>query len=294
VGSDRIGVWLGGYGPPSGADKYTIRELERMGYASLWFGEAPGGRDPFTRASILLEATERMVVGTGIASIWPRSAAAMGAAAETLGEAFPGRFALGMGVSHGPIVEGQGFDYSRPLSRMRAYLEDMDRLEYGFDRPGPPVPRVLAALGPRMLELAGESADGAHPYFVPVEHTARAREILGPDKLLVPEVAVVVADDPQRAREIARSHVAGFYLGAENYVKCLHWLGWGDSDLTGGGSDALVDAIVAWGDEETVRDRVSEHLDAGADQVLVQPIISFEPTEQVEQLARLAPALLGV
>ncbi len=287
-------MWLGGWGPGSEADRYMICELEEMGYSSLWFGEAPGGREPFTRAATLLASTDRIRVGTGIASIWLRSPAAMGGAAETLGEAFPGRFVLGMGVSHGPLVEDQGFVYQRPRSQMRAYLEAMSKLSYGFDRSRTPVPRVIAALRPRMLELAAESADGAHPYFVPVEHTARAREILGPDKLLVPEVAVVVSDDRREARDIARNHVASFYLNAENYVECLRWLGWAEADLEHGGSDALVDAIVAWGDETSIRDRVADHLAAGADEVLIQPIASFEPTAQLEQLRRLAPALVGI
>jgi probable F420-dependent oxidoreductase len=292
--SHRVGVWLGGFGPPAVADKYTIGEIESLGYGALWFGEAPGGRDPFTRAAMLLDATETITVGTGIASIWLRSAAAMGAAAATLGEAFPGRFVMGVGVSHGPVVNQQGFSYEHPLATMRTYLAEMNALSHRFEVGPEAVPLVVAALRPKMLELAGRSADGAHPYFVPVEHTARAREILGPDKLLVPELAVVLDDDRHDARAKAREHVAGFYLEAESYVANLRWLGWADEDLEHGGSDRLVDAIVAWGDEQAIRDRVAAHLAAGADQVLIQPIVGFDPGDQIEQLRRLAPALEGV
>ena len=276
------------------ADRYTIAEIESLGYGALWFGEAPGGRDPFTRAAMLLDATETITVGTGIASIWLRSAAAMGAAAATLGEAFPGRFVMGVGVSHGPVVNQQGFAYEHPLATMRAYLAEMNALSHQFEVGAEAVPLVVAALRPKMLELAGRSADGAHPYFVPVEHTARAREILGPDKLLVPELAVVLDDDRHDARAKAREHVASFYLEADSYVANLRWLGWADEDLEHGGSDRLVDAIVAWGDEQAIRDRVAAHLAAGADQVLIQPIVGFDPGDQVEQLRRLAPALEGV
>jgi probable F420-dependent oxidoreductase len=156
---------------------------------------------------------------------------------------------------------------------------------------------VLAALRPKMLELAASAADGAHPYFVPVEHTVRAREILGPDKLLAPELAVVLATDPTEARRRARLHTGGFYLAAPNYVENLRWLGWGDDDLVDGGSDALVDAVVAWGDEAAIAERVRAHLDAGADHVCLQPVTDVRPlvdgpdTGALDVLRRLAPAL---
>ena len=271
-----------------------IQEIESLGYASLWFGEAPGGRDPFSRAAMLLAATDRVVVGTGIASIWMRSPAAMVAAAETLAEACPGRFVLGLGVSHRPLVTGLGFNWSRPLTRMRGYLSEMDGVDLGFERAGPRVRRVIAALRPRMLELARSNADGAHTYLVPVEHTRRARAILGSDKLLLPELAVVLADDAAVARDTARTHVGSFYLEAENYTENLRWLGWEESDLAGGGSDALVDALVAAGSEDAVRERVVAHLDAGADQVLVQPLAGSHPEGQLTLLRRLAPVLDGV
>ena len=221
---------------------------------------------------MLLAGTERIVVATGIASIWARDATAMSAAGRTIGEAFPGRFVLGVGVSHPPAVAMRGSTYRQPLTFMRSYLEQMGSLDEPSPAPAQRVPTVLAALRPKMLELAARSADGAHPYFVPVEHTARARRILGPARLLAPELAVVLERDPVEARRLARIHTSSFYLGAPNYVENLRWLGFSDDDMVDGGSDALVDAIVAWGDDAAIRRRVREHLDAGADHVCIQPV----------------------
>ncbi|HWM19202.1 MAG TPA: TIGR03620 family F420-dependent LLM class oxidoreductase [Ilumatobacteraceae bacterium] len=291
----RVGVWIGGYGPPASVDLDVVGEIEALGYGAFWFGEAPGGREPFVRATTLLAGTERIVIATGVASIWARDATSMSAAGRTIGEAFPGRFVLGMGVSHPPAVAMRGSTYQRPLAFMRSYLEQMASLDQPSPAPARPVPTVIAALRPRMLELASQATDGAHPYFVPVEHTARAREILGPARLLAPELAVVLESDPVEARRLARAHTSSFYLGAPNYVENLRWLGFTDDDMADGGSDALVDAIVAWGDDDAIRRRVREHLDAGADHVCIQPVTdtvtdagSITP---IELLRRLAPAL---
>ncbi|MEU1737186.1 LLM class F420-dependent oxidoreductase [Streptosporangium sp. NPDC020145] len=291
MGIGQVGVWhpLFGRGEAA-AVRRTAAAIEGLGYGALWFGEAPGTRDAFATSGILLAATERVVVGTGIANIWVRDATAMAAGAVAYGEAYPGRFALGIGVSHAPLVSQRGHDYARPLAAMSAYLDAMDAVtgELPFAAE-PPTPRLLAALRPRMLELARDKADGAHPYFVPPEHTVLARKILGDGPLLAPEQAVVLETDPAEARRIAREHMAG-YLKLPNYVNNLLHLGYGEDDLTDGGSDRLVDAIVAWGDVETVAARVRAHLDAGADHVALQPL-PVDLDGAVVQLAELAPAL---
>ncbi len=290
---DRIGAWLGMELciRPASEAREVVAELEELGYGALWFGESPLAKEALTHAAVLLAASRRIVVATGIANIWAREPLAMSTAGKTLAEAFPGRFLLGMGVSHAPVVESLGHEYVRPVARMREYLEAMDAGEYLGPEPQPPLRRVLAALRPPMLELAGTLADGAHPYFVPPEHTARAREILGPDPLLAPEVFAVLKTDPAEARRIARENI-GFYLGAPNYVNNLIWLGYGEDDIANGGSDALVDSIIAWGDEGAIRARVQEHFDAGADHVCVQPLGRRPGDLGLDQLRALAPVLL--
>jgi probable F420-dependent oxidoreductase len=244
-------------------------ELDALGYGAIWLPEAMG-RDPMVHATLLLDATERIVLATGIASIWNRTAIAMSSAHRTLTSAFPERFLLGLGVSHGPMVEGMlGERYERPFTRMRSYLDAMDAAPYMAAAPEAQPRRVLAALGPKMLRLAAERASGAHPYFVPVEHTTMAREMLGQGPLLCVEQAVALETDPDSARAIAREHMA-IYLTLPNYTKNLRRLGFGDDDIDGGGSDKLVDAIVAWGDIDTVVDRVRGQHDAGADHVCLQ------------------------
>jgi probable F420-dependent oxidoreductase len=292
-----VGVWQGGYGAPAADDRALVAELEELGYGALWFGEAPGGKEAFTRAAVLLAASSRIVVGTGIASIWGRDPLTTASAIRTVGEAFPGRFVAGLGVSHPPIVASRGYTYERPLTMMRDHLAGMVASHHQSPPPTEPVPIVLAALRPKMLALAATAADGAHPYFVPVEHTARAREILGPAKLLAPELAVVLEADPTEARRRARLHTGSFYLAAPNYLENLRWLGWDDDDFGDRGSDALVDAIVAWGDEEAIVGRIRAHLDAGADHVCLQPVTETRPlvdgpdTGALDVLRRLAPAI---
>lgn len=288
----RVGVWHSLIGNSAAADgRRAAAEIEELGYGSVWVNEGISSKDPIAAAAVLLAATQRIVVGTGIASIWSRDAVAMAASQAALADAYPGRFLLGLGVSHAPLVSGRGHDYGKPLTAMRRYLDAMDEAARTLPS-APESPRVLAALRPGMLELAKERAAGAHPYFVPPEHTARAREVLGEGRLLLPEQAVLVVDDPAEARAIARAHTAP-YLGLPNYVNNLRHLGYTDEDLAGGGSDRLVDAIVAWGSPEAVAERVRAHLDAGADHVAIQPLSppGAGLDDVMAQLRLLAPAL---
>jgi probable F420-dependent oxidoreductase len=289
----RVGVWTGqlDYSPAS-----TVRdaaaEVEELGYGALWTGEAIG-REVVSAAALLLSATRTLVVATGIANIWARDALATAAAQLSLAEAYPDRFVLGIGVSHKPLLDQRGEDYRRPLAFMRDYLDGMDT-GYGLYRavaPDQRPPRVLAALGPRMLELAASRADGAHTYFVPPEHTAQAREILGADKLLVPEQVVVLSSDAGVAREIARRHTSS-YLRLANYTANLERFGFAADDFADGGNDRLVDTICAWGGVETIAARVQAHLDAGADHVAVQVLIDDRRGLPRKEWAELAPALL--
>ena len=265
-----IGIWTAQFDyQPAAKAREAAAELEQLGFGAIWFPESVG-RESLTHAALLLGATSRIVIATGIANIYARDPVTTVAGQNTLAEAYPGRFLLGLGVSHIPLVEQiRGHSYGKPLASMRAYLDGMDRAPYRAIQPSMKPVRVLAALGPGMLRLAAERAGGAHSYFVPPEHTARAREILGSDRLLAVEQAVVLETDSTKAREIARAHTAR-YLALPNYVNNLRRLGFGDEDIANGGSDRLVDAIVAWGDLSAVTDRVRAHQSAGADHVCVQ------------------------
>ncbi|MEW9528597.1 TIGR03620 family F420-dependent LLM class oxidoreductase [Microbispora sp. NPDC049125] len=287
----RTGVWLSSLSQePAARVRGAAAEIERMGYATLWIGETPSSREAFTHAALLLSATDSMHIATGIANVWARDAVAAANAAKTLAEGWDHRFVLGLGVSHAPLVRSRGHDYSSPLEFMKDYLDAMDQA--AFDAPLTETPpRLLAALRPKMLELAAERTQGAHPYFIPVEHTARARAIMGSEAVLAPEVAVVVETDPGRARAAARRY-AEVYLGLPNYVNNLRHLGFSDADFENGGSDALIDAVVPWGDPDTIAERVRAHHMAGADHVCVQPIADDVET-QLDHLRRLAPAING-
>lgn len=268
-------------------------ELDALGFGALWVPEAVA-RESFANAALLLSATDRMTVATGIAGLHSRTAMTMNAGWRTLSEAFPGRFLLGIGVSHQSMVEGNHHrTYGKPYSTMVDYLDRMDAgIFMGAATPVAPQ-RALAALGPRMLRLAAHRGAGAHTYFVPVEHTAIARETLGPAALLAPAQTVVFETDPAAAREAARRFMH-MYLGLPNYTNNLRRLGWGDDDLGGGGSDRLVDAIVAWGSLEQIAARVQAHLDAGADHVCVQVLTSDRqrlPLTEWRELASLVPSL---
>ena len=265
------------------------QEIEALGFKALWIPESLGSKEIFAHAGILLAATKTLIVASGIANIWARDPVAMANGARALQEAYADRFLCGVGVSHKPAIDARlGGGYSKPLSRMKAYLEAMDKAPYvGPNRKDPPAPRVLAALGPQMLRLAAERSLGAHPYFVPVEHTPIARKELGADPLLAVEQACTLEADPAKAREVARRHMKR-YLELDNYAKNLRRLGWGDADIVNGGSDKLVDAIVAWGGVAAVKARADRHRKGGADHVCLQVLGDDLPG----QLRTIAKALL--
>lgn len=264
------GVWTGNLEQlPSSKAKETVAELEAMGYDAVWLPEV-AGRDVFVHLEMLLSATSTIVGATGIANIWGRDAVTMTGGVKAVTEAHPERVLLGLGVSHHTLVgDLRGHDYAKPLSKMRSYLDEMDASPYSGFRPTTPVRRVLAALRPKMQELAAEKTDGIHPYFVPPEHTAQSRERLGPEPLVCVEQAVLLETDPTKARELGRMHTA-VYARLPNYQNNLRTLGFGDDDFAGGGSDRLVDAVVAWGTLDDVLARVQAHRDAGADHVCIQ------------------------
>jgi probable F420-dependent oxidoreductase len=267
----------------------TVAELEEMGYGAVWYGEALG-REALTKATLLLAGTKRVVIATGIANIYARDPVTMAAAQKTLAEAYPNRFLLGLGVSHIPLVEGvRGHRYDKPVPTMRAYLDAMDKAPYQAAPPSSKPPRVLAALGPLMLKLAAERADGAHPYNTTPEHTAQARELLGPDPYLCPEQAVILEKDPAKARAMARKFLE-IYLGLPNYTNNWLRLGFQETDLANGGSDRLIDAVVPWGDLKTVVSRIQEHHAAGADHVCIQVITDDSKTFPLREYRELASA----
>lgn len=293
----RIGAWVGTFTvAPAAEARPAAAEIDRLGYGTLWYPEGLGTRESFANGAVILGATERITVASGIANIWGRDAISSASAARVLSDAFDDRFLLGLGVSHPRQVDPRGHVYGKPVATMRAYLDGMDDDPFVSPEPGspparPPVSRVIAALRPPMLALAAERAQGAHTYLVPVEHTRRAREIMGPDALLIVEQKVVLHGDRSEAYARARAALA-WYLETPNYAKNLEWLGFDPADLVGGGSDTVVDALVAIGDEAAIQARVQAHLDAGADQVAVQPLGAEGDPFGLDTLRRLAPALL--
>jgi probable F420-dependent oxidoreductase len=285
-----LGVWTW-LDTLSGAEAAGLaRRVEGLGYSALWVPEAVG-RDPFALLGFLAASTERLTLATGIANIYARDPMATRAVQHTLGELSGGRFVLGLGVSHAHLVAGvRGHEYRRPLSAMRAYLDAMEKALYQGPKPERPTPIVLAALGPKMLRLAGERTAGAHPYFVPPEHTRRARQLLGEGPTLAPEQKVLLETDPVKARAAARTAMR-IYLGLPNYQNNLRTLGYTDADFDNGGSDRLVDDIVAWGDEAAIARRIQEHRDAGADHVCIQPLRpDGQPGPDLRVLEAMAPA----
>ena len=247
----------------------AAREIEALGFATTWIPESLGSKELFAHAGILLTGTDRLVIASGIANIYARDPMAMANGAKALGEAYPGRFVLGIGVSHAPSVQTRGGTYGKPVEAMGAYLDAMGAAAYTAPEAEEPVPLVLAALGPRMLELAAERADGALPYFVPVEQTAIARRHLGPGPFLGVEQTAVLTTDREAGLRIARAF-ARTYLALPNYANNLRRLGWSDQDVEGDGSERLIDAVIAIGDVDAIVSRVRAHLDAGADHVCVQ------------------------
>jgi probable F420-dependent oxidoreductase len=248
------------------------------------------GRDPFTHIAHLVDQTSTLVFATGIASIFHRHPGPMAQAANTLAEQSGGRFVLGLGVSHAPMVAGlRGLDYSQPLTKMAAYLDGMDASPYGAVRAAEAPRRVLAALGPKMLELSRDRADGAHPYWTTPEHTAMAREILGPDKLLCVEQKVVLSTDASAARA-AGIAALGIYANLPNYRNNWKRLGYTEEEIESR-DNRFIDAVVAWGDAEAVRARVQAHYDAGATHVCIQPVSTTDlRTLDWTALEALAPA----
>jgi probable F420-dependent oxidoreductase len=288
----RVGAWTFALDELSASGCRQVgRTVEELGFGALWFPETQGSREAISHAAVLLAETERLPIATGIANIWGRDPNAMANGARGLWDAYPGRFLLGIGVSHAPSVKARGHDYQRPLEHMRAYLDAMDAARY--DAPGERrPPRVLAALGDGMLRLAAERAEGAHSYFVPVEHTAHAREVLGAEPLLAVEQTVVLDTDPAAARAVARAF-ATHYLELSNYSNNLLRLGFDERDVAGEGSDRVIDAVIAWGDEDAIAARVREHLDAGADHVCLQVRGADSADPRLDDLRRLAQVLLG-
>jgi probable F420-dependent oxidoreductase len=288
----KLGVWGSTESLTAGDAAAFAKRVEAWGYSALWIPEAVG-RNVLVHASWLLANTMSLVIATGIANIYARDSAAMASAQLALAEQSGGRFLLGLGVSHIPLVEGvRGHVFEKPIGKMRRYLQDMAKVTYISPRPVEKPLTVIAALGPQMLALTAELADGAHPYNVTAEHTAQARAALGPGKLLCPEQKVLLQTDPQAARAAARRNLA-VYLPLPNYRNNMARLGFTESDFASGGSDRLMDAIVAWGDEAAIRKRIQAHWDAGADHVCVQAIAqdgdsSRPPDEKL--LALLAPA----
>jgi probable F420-dependent oxidoreductase len=287
----RIGVFAGPLNArPAAIQREFALEMERLGYGTLWYGEALG-REAFAQGAIYLAATDRLVVASGIANIWARDAAAMANGGRALAEAWPSRFILGIGVSHAPLVKLRGHDYERPYSAMRSYLDAMDSAPWrGPEAPLPPV--VLAALGPRMVGLAGDRTAGAYPYFSTADHIREVRSILGSEPFLAADLPVVLAADLAEARAIGNRHLDG-YLGSANYRNNLVRIGWSEADLEKPGSDALFEAIVAWGDLDRIQEKVRERFEAGADQVVLNLVAADTSVPPLAELRALAPLTGG-
>lgn len=288
----RIGVWWASDTWPMPAAQEVAREIESMGYGSLFLPEI-GFKDALIESAAFLDATERLVIGTGIANIHARIPETAEGAGRTLTALYPGRFVLGLGVSHGPLVARFGVAYDKPLATMRDYLGRMaalpEMIEPGSGRPT----RLLAALGPKMIELSGTDADGAHPYLATPAHTATAREILGPGKWLVPEQAVVIGGDEDEQLRRAHLHLQ-IYSGLPNYRNSWKRLGFDESDFVPGGSEKLARGIVGMGSAEQAAATLTSHLDAGADHVLVQVLGDGNPAWDPRPALRELAGVLGL
>jgi probable F420-dependent oxidoreductase len=288
----RAGIWTHHFDVLGAArSRELAAEIEDQGWGSIWFPETLG-RDAVSNAWLLLGATERITVASGIASIWARNPVGMAAAHQAIEEAFPGRFVLGLGVSHAPMVEFiHQKAYDKPYSAMVTYLDAMDATAYMSPKAAQLPRRVLAALGDRMLKLAASKASGAHPYLVTPEHTAHARAVMGEGPLLVPELRAYLGPRDE-ALEAGRQSFA-IYSTLPNYLNNLRRLGFDDADFVDNGSDRLIDAIVAHGSVDDIKARADEHLAAGADSVALQVINGDMATPPVAQWRELAPALTG-
>ena len=268
----KVGIWffLDAMTAPESAQ--FAQTVEKAGYKALWIPEAVG-REPFAHAAYLLDHTERLAIATGIANIWARDAVTMAAASKTVAELSGGRFVLGIGVSHKPLVSNlRGHNYDKPYSYMKEYLPKMQSALYRAPAPKEEVPIVIAALHPKMLALAAEQTKGTHTYFVPPGHTAKARAQIGPTPWICAAQAVILERDATKARTMARQYMKTYVPRLPNYTNNLKALGYKDADFENGCSDRLVDDIVAWGSEEKIRDRIEAQLKAGATHVCLLPI----------------------
>ncbi len=287
-----VGVWSPAFAlAPAAAMRAAAAEIEALGFGALWFPEGFGTKESFASAALILGATERVPVCSGIANVWARDPVATATGARTLMEAHPGRFLLGLGVSHPQQVDPRGHRYAKPVAHMRSYLAAMDAAPYHPDPALPHIPRVLAALRRPMIELARERADGMLSYLVTPAHTAMARALLGPDRLLCAEQAILLCADPAEARRIARERTS-WYFDLGNYPPSLRAQGFTDADLAGDGSDRIIDGLVAWGDAAAIAARVREHLAAGADHVCVQPLPTADDLFALDALRALARELI--
>jgi len=277
---------------PAALARDAVRAIDALGYGALWLPEGGFHKEIFANSTLLLASTERLRIVTAIANVWAREPSAMLAGANTIAEAFPGRFGLSLGIGHVEEVEGpRGRRYEKPIDFMRRYVEAMDASPYDAAAPAMPAPRLIAAFGPRMLALAREISSGTNPSFVPVAHTTYAREVLGPEPLLCPGLPLVLTDDRRVALEVGRGYTSA-YLRWDNYRANLRRLGWSDADMDNGGSDALVQAIVAWGEPSRIRERAEQHFAAGADHVCLRPLPQGAPQFPIEAFEVLAPAML--
>jgi len=267
----KLGVWYFTENMPATAAAETATRIESLGYSALWIPETVG-RHPLAHAAWLLAHTKTLNIATGIASIYNREPGVTVAAQHTLAEQSGDRFLLGMGVSHIPLVEGvRGLSYGKPVATMRKYLEGMDNSIYVGPKAADAPKRVIAALGPRMLELARDMCTGAHPYFTSPDHTVMAREILGAEPWLCVEQKVIFETDATKARELARDN-AKTYIGLPNYRNNWLRMGLTEDDFENGGSDKFIDSTYAWGTPAQIQKRVDEHFQAGASHVCVQPV----------------------
>ena len=269
----KLGVWSGFDNITAAESASFAKRIEQWGYSAVWIPEG-FGRDSIEHSGWLLANTSSLVVATGISNIYGRDPMMMKAGQMGLNEFSGGRFLLGLGVSHGPIVAGvRGHEYGKPVETMRKYLAGMKSTPYNAPAPAETPKTVVAALGPNMLALSRDEADGAHPYNVSPAHTALARKILGPDKLLHVEQKVLLETNPARARDAARN-MLGIYLTLPNYVNNWVRMGFTQEDFANGGSDRLIDDTVAWGDEAALIKRIEQHWEAGADHVCIQTLSS--------------------
>jgi len=286
----KVGIWFFLDAMTAAESVEFARKAEKLGYGAMWIPEAVG-REPFAHAAYLAAHTERIVFATGIANIWARDPITMSAASKTVADVSGGRFLLGIGVSHKPLVSNlRGHSYDKPYSYMREYLPKIKSALYRAPMPKEPVPIVIAALHPKMLQLSAAEADGTHTYFVPPEHTAKARAAIGPKPWICAAQAIILETDAAKARAAARTYMKTYVPRLPNYTNNLKALGWKDEEFANGCSDRLVDAIVAWGAEDQIRARIDAHLKAGATHVCILPLrVDNESLPDMHAMEALAP-----